>query len=108
MARPNEQIRRLLARTSFGTARPDDIDAFIGRSYGESVERLLNSVSARPFSATPDWLVVPFIAQLEQNLPQEKRDAMQMERREDSRELKAWWFSEMLKDRKSTRLNSSH
>lgn len=96
MARPNEQIRHLLARTGFGTARPEEIEAFSGRSYPDSVERLLNSVSPRPFSATPDWLVVPLVAQLEQNLPKEKRDAMQMERRDDQRELKAWWFAEML------------
>jgi uncharacterized protein (DUF1800 family) len=96
MAQPNAEIRHLLARTGFGIARPEEIDALSGRPYAEAVERLLDSVSPRPFLTTPDWLNVPFIAQIEANLPQAKREAMQMERRDDQRELKAWWWAEML------------
>ncbi len=96
MAQPTAEIRHLLARTGFGMAKPEEIDALSGRPYAEAVERLLDSVSPKPHLTTPDWLNVPLIAQIEANLPKEKRDAMQMERRDDQRELKAWWWAEML------------
>lgn len=96
MARPNAEIRHLLARTGFGMAKREEIDALSGRFYADAVERLLDNVSPKPFLTTPDWLNVPLFAQIEANLPKERRDAMQMERREDQREMKAWWWAEML------------
>ena len=96
MARPNPEIRHLLARTGFGISKPEEIDALSGRPYAQAVERLVDSVAVRHFSATPDWMNIPFIGQLETNLRPEQRDAMQMARREDQREMKAWWYSEML------------
>ncbi len=96
MALPNPEIRHLLSRTGFGMARPDEINALSGRSYADAVDRLLDSVTGKPFTTPPDWLNVPFLAQLEANMPKDKRDAMQMERREDGREMKAWWYAEML------------
>ncbi|MSP20524.1 MAG: DUF1800 domain-containing protein [Alphaproteobacteria bacterium] len=96
MALPNPEMRHLLARTGFGMARPEEIDALSGRSYAQAVDRLLDGVATKPFTTPPDWLNVPLFAQLEANLPKDRRDAMQMERRENGREMKAWWWAEML------------
>ena len=66
-----------------------------GLTFDQALDRLLNAFTGTAVSAAPAWVGVP-IARPRKNLSGEERKALQKLRGENSRDLKKWWYVEML------------
>ncbi|WP_300367646.1 DUF1800 domain-containing protein [Hydrogenimonas sp.] len=89
-----DEARHLLSRTSFGF-RHDELEAMRRLSYTEGVERLISSASSRTVD-TPEWLAKPLSAKRWKELSAAEREIVKKERRRRSRELKIWWYRQMI------------
>ena len=66
-----------------------------GLTFDQALDRLLNAFTGTAVSAAPACMGVP-IARPRKNLSGEERKALQKLRGENSRDLKKWWYVEML------------
>ncbi len=89
------EIRHLLARTGFGTPAPADLEAHVGLSYTAAVDKLLDGVTGRAISAPPGWIGTTPSDRLA-NLSTAEKTARQKTQRQNGRNLKGWWYGEML------------
>lgn len=96
MALPKSaEIRHLLARTGFGSPSPADLQALAGLSFANALDRLLDGVASTAVSAPPAWLGTTPSDRLA-DLSNEEKRARQKTQRQNGRDLKGWWYGEML------------
>ncbi len=96
MAATPQEVRHLLARTSFGVPTPAETEALQGLDYAEAVDRILGGVARQPFTAVPEWAVPLGAAAQNRGMTREERQAFNRLRGQDGNNLKTWWWGEML------------
>ena len=86
--------RHLLARTGFGPTWPE-IREFAALSRTEGVDRLLTASRVQAVTPPPAWVAVypPPVALRDLSLQEQQR--RQQVKREQGRELRVWWLTEM-------------
>ncbi len=91
-----EEARHLIARTGFGAA-PDEIARFIGMSYADGVDQILDGVQGTPTNPMPEW-VNGWAYPHDQiwALGQTRTDLYFNNRYHDMRSLQKWWLREMI------------
>ena len=90
-----DETRHLLARTGFGVPVPGDVAALQGLGYPAAVAKILDGVRAEPARGEPDWLgSMPF--RPPRYMSAQGRKDFQSDRRDQGRQLKVWWYGEML------------
>ncbi|CAI4030796.1 hypothetical protein DNFV4_01226 [Nitrospira tepida] len=96
MAMTFEDARHLLARTGFG-GTPDEIRQWSAWDRNQAVAKLLDQATTRAVTASPAWInrLPPAPAERKQ-MGQAEKKAFREERKEESLELKAWWYRELL------------
>jgi uncharacterized protein (DUF1800 family) len=91
-----DDARHLLARTGFEIA-PPTVARLTPLSHEEAVRRLLENPRRSALTPPPSWAddPLPDPRQLK-SLSEEERKALREKHREQSQELKSWWYREML------------
>ena len=95
MTIPQEDVRHLLARTGFGVATASESEAFKALNYPQAVAKILDGGQTRAVSPAPAWLdTIPVTVPA--TMSAADRRALDKTRADQGRELKAWWYDEML------------
>ena len=96
MAMTFDDARHLLARTGFG-GTPDETREWSAWDQNQAIAKLLDTVTTRAVTVPPAWInrLPPPQAERKQ-MGQAEKKAFREERKEESLELKAWWYRELL------------
>lgn len=88
--------RHLLARTGFG-GTPAEIQAFTALDRQSAVDQVLATTRTTPERKPPAWIDdLPPSPHERRSMDQEEKKMFRRQRREQGRDLKAWWFEEMV------------
>jgi len=90
-----DEIHHLAARTGLGTPTQTEMNVLAGLTYDQAVDRLLGGFTGKAVMAPPDWMSVP-PARRTANMTDEEKMAFQRLQGANSRDLKGWWYGEML------------
>lgn len=91
-----EDGRHLLGRTGFG-ATPEAIAALAGLDRAAAAERLLATTRRQALTPAPDWVEdPPPDPRTLRTLTEDQRRALQQQIRDQTLELRAWWYREMI------------
>lgn len=91
-----EESRHLLTRTGFG-ASPEEMSSLLALSRAQAVDRLLGETRQRSVVPPPKWTAAPKPQYWgQESWSQDERDAFRLARTAEIRELKSWWFAEMI------------
>ncbi len=71
------------------------MNVLAGLTYDQAVDRLLGGFTGKAVMAPPDWMSVP-PARRTANMTDEEKMAFQRLQGANSRDLKGWWYGEML------------
>ena len=90
-----DETRHLLARTGFGVPSAAEYEALRRLGYTEAVAKVLDGVREQALLGPPEWLDTMPVRR-PQRLSEEARKQFQRDRRDQGRQLKVWWYGEML------------
>ncbi len=91
-----DESRHLLSRTGFGAA-PGEIAALLPLSRAQAVDQLLAETGTRPVVTPPAWTAGPKPQYWgQEKWSRDEKEAFRMARVAEIRQLKAWWFAEMI------------
>jgi uncharacterized protein (DUF1800 family) len=94
-----DEARHLLSRTGFG-GTPDEIRGLIAMDRAAAVSQILNVPSNKTQTAPPRWVHrLPPLPRERRQWSERDRRAFREERKEESLELKGWWYREMIASR---------
>ena len=91
-----DEARHLLARTGFGVAALDEIEALLPLTFEQSVDRIIDGVRTEPVVPLPVFQVKPGAGSRKRNMNAGERKLFQARVKRDRRGLKFWWIKEML------------
>ncbi|MBM3564497.1 MAG: DUF1800 family protein [Alphaproteobacteria bacterium] len=91
-----EEARHLLARAGFGAA-PTEIAALLPLTRPQAVDKLIGETRVRPVVTPPAWTGDPKPQYWgQEKWSRDEKEAFRMAREAEIRQLKAWWFTEMI------------
>ena len=91
-----DEARHLLARTGFGVAALEEIEALLPLTFEQSVDRIIDGVRTEPVVPLPVFQVKPGAGSRKRNMNAGERKLFQARVKRDRRGLKFWWIKEML------------
>lgn len=91
-----EESRHLLSRTGFG-ASPEEIAALLPLTRAQAVDRILAASRTQPAVPPPAWTSAPKPQYWgQEKWSRDEREAFRLARVAEIRQLKSWWFTEMI------------
>ncbi|MCZ6605302.1 MAG: DUF1800 family protein, partial [Alphaproteobacteria bacterium] len=94
-----DDARHLLVRTGFA-APVDEVEAISGLSRAQAVSHILAKAGTEAGSAPPDFVGEPWVdRRTVRRMSADERQSFVRQRFREGRELKAWWYREMLETR---------
>jgi len=88
--------RHLLGRTGFGGS-PEEINSLAQLEYNAVVDQVLSTIQTEPRTTPPSWVHdTPPHPKQRKMMSEEGKKNFRMRQREHARELKKWWYQEMI------------
>ncbi|MGJ1625392.1 DUF1800 domain-containing protein [Ralstonia solanacearum] len=90
-----EDVRYFLTRTGFSPAE-SELDAYVGLTHREAVDRLLAQTGSVAIQAPPAWVNEPIVTD-DRLANDEARKAVRQKNVARELEMRGWWIGEMIK-----------